>query len=175
MEELARKAVSGDPAAERELFEQLLERFRYLAKRRIGEEDCEDLAQEACATVFEKYRQEQFTVGFLAWAHGVLRMKIGNYLQKKRRKGEREAELVEEVDTPSHRVDPTLKRHLLDCLHELIRAGGQYARILNLAHQGFATAEVCARVGITANNYYVTLSRGRSMLKDCLQRKGVSA
>jgi RNA polymerase sigma factor (sigma-70 family) len=175
MEELARKAVSGDPAAERELFEQLLERFRYLAKRRVGEEDCEDLAQEACTTVFEKYRHEEFTVGFLAWAHGVLRMKIGNYLQKKRRTGEREAELDEDVDAPSHEVDATLKRHLLDCLRELIQAGGYYARILNLAHQGYQTAEICRRVGITANNYYVTLSRGRSMLRDCLQGKGVSA
>ena len=175
MNDLAQKAIGGDSTAERELFQQLLERFRYLAKRRVGEENYEDLAQEACTTVFEKYKDEDFTVGFVAWAHGVLRMKIGNYLQKKRRTGERETELVDDIGAQQREIDTSLKRYLLDCLRELVQAGGYYARILNLAHQGYATDEICERVGITANNYYVTLSRGRSMLKDCLQTKGVSA
>jgi len=176
MEALAKKAIGGDAAAERQLFEKLSERFRQLAKLRVGEEYCEDLAQEACATVFEKYRNETFTVGFPAWAHGVLRMKIGNYLQKKTRMSGRELEIDETVEKSRARdVDPDLKRFLAECLRELIRTGGHYARILNLVHQGYGTADICERLSITANSCYVSLSRGRSMLKHCLEGKGVRA
>lgn len=176
MDALAEKARAGDASAERQLFEKLHERFRYLAKRKVGEESCEDLAQEACATVFEKYRNETFTVGFLPWAHGVLRMKIGNYLQRKRRMAGREDELGEETDfRAGAAVDPDLKRFLLECLRELVRSARQYARILNLSYHGYGTEEICGRLGIKANHYYVALSRGRTRLQRCLQGKGVSA
>ena len=174
MEELANKAIAGDAAAEQQLFAKLLERFRYIAKLRIGEEHCDDLAQEAATTVFEKYKTENFSVSFQAWAHGVLRMKIGNQLQKKKRSIDREADMGEDFDPAQKAPDSDLKRFLLDCLQQLIGVKREYARILNLAHHGFTTAEICERAGITANNYYVTLSRGRVMLKDCLETKGVA-
>ena len=44
MEHLVEKAKSGDKAVEREIFDYLFVRFKYLAKRRIGETDCVDLA-----------------------------------------------------------------------------------------------------------------------------------
>jgi RNA polymerase sigma factor (sigma-70 family) len=176
MEELAQKARGGDAVAEKQLFEKLSERFRYLAKLKIGEEHCEDLAQEACMTVFEKYKEETFKVGFLPWAHGVLKMKIGNYLQKKGRKADREQDMGEDADIGTSRpANPDVKRFLLECLRELIKAGGHYARILNLSYQGYGTDDVCERLGIVPNNYYVALSRGRTMLRRCLESKGVTA
>jgi len=176
LEDLVAKARAGDAAAEKELFQKLLVRFQYLAKLKIGGEHCEDLAQEACITVFEKYKTETFKVGFLPWAHGVLKMKIGNHLQKKNRKAGREQEITDEFDMPSvDAVDPDLKRFLMECLHKLVDAGGNYARILNLAYQGFGTSDICDRLGIRPNNYYVTLSRGRTMLRDCLETRGVTA
>ncbi len=174
MEELAQKARGGDLSAEKLLFEKLLVRFQYLAKRKIGAECSEDLAQEACMTVFEKYKNETFTVGFLPWAHGVLKMKIGNFLQKKQRMTGRELDLNEEFNAISPDVDPILRRSLIDCIRELAKTGVQYARILNLSFQGFTTEDICNRLRIKANNYYVILNRGRSKLRLCLQGKGVS-
>ncbi len=69
-------------------------------------------------------------------------------------------------------VDPDLKRFLMECLHQMIKTGGNYARILNLSHQGFGTTDICDRLGIRTNSYYVALSRGRIMLRDCLESKG---
>ena len=174
MEELANKAIAGDAQAEKQLFEKLLVRFQYLAKLKAGEDNCYDLAQEACITVFEKYKQQNFTVSFTAWANGVLKMKIGNYLQRKDRQKPRETVINEET-SPDLRVsaDPNLKRFVLDCLKELAKLGGNYARILNLSYHGFETAEICAKIGIKPNHYYVTLSRGRSQLRTCLETKGV--
>jgi RNA polymerase sigma factor (sigma-70 family) len=176
MEDLVEKARAGDTAAESRLFAELSERFRTIAKLRIGEAHSEDLAQEACATVFEKYKTESFTIGFLPWAHGVLKMKIGNYLQKRNRWSERVQGIGDEVDVGvSTDVDPDLKRFLMDCLKEITGAGGNYARILNLSYQGFATGDICERLRISANNFYVALSRGRSILRRCLEAKGVTA
>jgi RNA polymerase sigma-70 factor, ECF subfamily len=176
MEELVKKARAGDSTAEKQLFEKLLVRFQYLAKLKIGENNSEDLAQEACITVFEKYKDESFTVGFLPWAHGVLKMKTGNYLQKKKRLADRQQEIGEDADfVDRDAVDPDLKRFLMECLSKLKKAGGNYARILNLSHQGFSTNDICDRLGIRANSYYVALSRGRVMLRDCLESKGVVA
>jgi RNA polymerase sigma factor (sigma-70 family) len=174
METLATKAIAGDAQAEKQLFEKLLVRFQYLAKLKVGEDNCYDLAQEACITVFEKYKQQTFTVSFTAWANGVLKMKIGNYLQRKDRQKTREAVINEEI-SPDPRVstDPNLKRFVLDCLKALVKLGGNYARILNLSYHGFETAEICTKIGIKPNHYYVTLSRGRSQLKTCLEAKGV--
>ncbi|NIO21904.1 MAG: hypothetical protein GTN76_14535, partial [Candidatus Aenigmarchaeota archaeon] len=81
MDELLSKAREGDEKAERELFQYLFVRFKALAKRRIGEGEAEDIAQEACLTVLEKYKTQTFTKGFETWAYGVLKMKIGNYMQ----------------------------------------------------------------------------------------------
>ena len=89
MDELLAKVKAGDQAAEKQIFQILHVRFRLLAKRRVrGEESAKDIAQDACATVLEKYKTEEFTISFEAWAYGVLRMKIGNHFQ--RLKAERE-------------------------------------------------------------------------------------
>ena len=174
MEDLAKKAISGDSAAEKQLFEKLLVRFQYLAKLKIGEEHSQDLAQDACMTVFEKYKTEQFTVSFEAWANGVLRMKAGNYLQKKRRMAGREEDLEGFSDVGVAPADADLKRFLMECLRRLVDTGGQYAQVLKMAYEGHASGEICGALGITSSNYYVILSRGRSLLKGCLHEKGVA-
>ena len=84
MKQLLERALVGDKEAEKELFQYLFVRFKLFAKQKgRGVQDAEDIAQEACVTILEKYKSQSFTAGFEAWAYGVLRMKIGNFLQKK--------------------------------------------------------------------------------------------
>ncbi|UCC43318.1 MAG: sigma-70 family RNA polymerase sigma factor, partial [Candidatus Zixiibacteriota bacterium] len=119
MQHLVIKAKQGDKAAERQLFESLSVRFVLLAKRRIGEEHCKDIAQEACITILEKLKTEAPEENFEAWAYKVLRNKIGNYLQSQnlRKKTMLQSEHIEDLDRPSTgEVDPVLRRRLLDCL-----------------------------------------------------------
>ena len=49
-----------------------------------------------------------------------------------------------------------------------------YARIVNLRYQGFTTDEVCERLSISSDQYYVYIGRGRNMLRSCLAEKGVA-
>jgi RNA polymerase sigma factor (sigma-70 family) len=172
VDNLVSRARQGDREAEAEIYQYLFERFASLAKRRIGsKEDAEDLAQEACVTVIEKYRSETFTKGFAAWAYGVLRNKIGNYLQLARVK-QRHLPLHSSSGVAGQRsnvqIDTLLRRNLIECLRRLAKSHLSYARVLNLVHQGFTTGEICSRLRITPNQMYVTLSRGRSLMEECL-------
>ena len=173
MEHLLLKAKAGDKLAEKQLFEHLFVRFKYLSKRNIEIEDCEDLAQEACMTVLEKYKDEKFTVSFTAWAYGVLKMKIGNYLQSKRRMSGKQSPLNEEINlSMDSTTDPDLLRMLTECIKKISNTYIRYARALNLNYQGYSTEEICRKLKITNGNYYVILNRGRAMLKECLENGG---
>ena len=172
MDKLLARAKEGDEKAEKELFQHLFVRFKALAKRRIGEGEAEDIAQEACLTVLEKYKTETFTKGFEAWAYGVLKMKIGNYMQglmvkQKALAPESVADQAQKLASTEHDYD--LKRKLIDCLKQIIIRNRIYARALNFIHQGYKVDEICLRLKIKANNFYVILNRGRRLLKTCLE------
>ena len=175
MHQLLEKARQGDSRAEQSLFEYLRVRFVYLAKRRIGEGDAEDIAQEACITVLEKYKSGTQPDTFEAWAYGVLRRKIGNYLQSR---AVRQRTLVNGEDiesmagSSSREADPTLRRQLIDCLRGMVKAHPRYARVLNMVYQGYQTDEICRRLHVTPNHLYVLLNRSRKVLDECLNDKG---
>lgn len=176
MKELIARALAGDRQAERQLFERLTVRFRYIAKRYIKDDDAEDIVQDACVTIIEKYKTQQYSSGFEAWAYGVLKMKIGNYLQKLKtvRKNivDRQAMDSQAAAVSSHE-GIELKRMLIRCLKKIYNTHPHYARVLNLAHQGYSTDEICGMLQIKPNYMYVILNRGRKMLKKCLENDEV--
>lgn len=175
LQQLLLKAKQGDKAAEAQIIEYLRVRFVLLAKRRIGEENCEDIAQEACITVLEKLKTESPDDMFEAWAYRVLRNKIGNYLQSTnlRQKKMVSTEQIDYLERPAtEQVDPVFKRRLIDCLKKLIKSNRRYARVLNFAHQGYDTEEICRRMDMKSNHLYVMLNRSRKMLSDCLDGGG---
>jgi RNA polymerase sigma factor (sigma-70 family) len=176
VKELLAQAKQGDKKAEEEIFRFLYERFAFIAKYRLGREEARDISQDACMTILEKFRAEKMPENFEAWSYGVLRMKIGNFLQKRE---VRQKVMVDEIhiggaaeqaDVPPN---PELKRKLLDCLRKIVRAYPRYARAMNLVHQGYKTNEICDRMGLNAGNLYVILNRGRSMLSRCLNKGGI--
>ncbi|MDH3892307.1 MAG: sigma-70 family RNA polymerase sigma factor [candidate division Zixibacteria bacterium] len=167
------KALSGDRKAEEQLFRILRARFLTVAKRRVREPDeTEDVVQRACATVLEKYKSAEFHQGFEAWVYTVLRMKIGNYLQSKKTRAERQ------VDDPNNermatkasvQPDWNLESALVECLKKMVMIRRQYARALSLTYQGYGAGEICSRLKVSRNNMYSILNRGRSMLSECLE------
>ena len=173
MENLLKQAKAGDQAAENELFSRLLVRFRIFAKHRVMDSlDAEDLANDACLTVIQKYKDENITENIMAWSFGVLKMKIGNYLQKQRvRKKTKYLDFQDEKNQPASytEFDPDLRIRMINCLKSLVSKYSKYARVLNLVYQGYGTQEIIGKLGITRNNLYVILNRGRSLLKSCLE------
>jgi RNA polymerase sigma factor (sigma-70 family) len=171
MKELIARAIAGDSHAEREIFERLTVRFRFIAKRYMRDENAEDVAQDACLTILQKYKKQNFETGFEAWAYGVLRMKIGNFLQKQAtvKKNIADGQMIEnQAEISQSREDFELRRRLLLCLKKINRSHHLYARVLNLTHQGYTTDEICGMLQIKSNYLYVILNRGRKMLRKCL-------
>lgn len=169
--ELYQAARSGDRAAESELLETLSARFRLFAYRRVwNDEDAAELVQDALLVVVREYRQLQVEKSFAAWAYQVMENRL---LSHSRSQGTRRGVVRQspegEPEGTSPDPRPELKRKLMDCLKKVARANRRYARILNLHYQGFTTEEVCGRLGLTANNCYVLLSRARTMLERCLE------
>jgi RNA polymerase sigma-70 factor (ECF subfamily) len=164
---------AGDKGAEKKIYEHLFVRFRAIAKQRIrNASDAEDLAQEACLTVLDKCRGESFSGSFGAWAYGVLRNKIGNYYQSMRRQRETFDGGLASGDDNRHSApaaDPDLLRCLLDCLRKILAAQPRYGRALNLIYQGYSTDAASERLGVSTGNLYVILSRGRALLRKCLE------
>jgi RNA polymerase sigma factor (sigma-70 family) len=174
LNKLVIRAKHGDKSAENEIFEHLSVRFRAFTKQVIrGEQDAEDIAQDACAIILKKYKTESFSSSFPAWAHGVLRMTIGNFLQKNKTEkklivSEYENKCTfESLEQP---VDFDLRRRLNNCASQIIGSYRRYARVLNLIHQGYRVKEICDRMSISSPNLYVILNRGRSILKECLEK-----
>jgi RNA polymerase sigma factor (sigma-70 family) len=174
METLLLRARQGDKDAENEIFETLLVRFRLFAGQKIGDREAvEDIAQKACLTVLQKYKTQEFSVGFEVWAYGVLRMNIKGYYHQVIAERDRSAPgiSIETVKAPEpENVDPHIELMLLKCLEKVVRVNPRYARILNLVHLGFKSDEICQKMKITRNNFYVTLNRARSLLWTCLNQ-----
>jgi len=170
------KALAGDEQAEKELFQYLIVRFKSIARRRIGVEEYEDLAQEACKTVLEKYKKVTYTESFQQWAYGVLKNKIGSYLQGKLQKQKKS--ITETEGRPLFRSSPReslvdLERQLIHCIKKIIKKNVVYARVLNLVYHGYTKEEICRRLRVEQSYLYVILNRGRNMLRKCLKTGGI--
>lgn len=173
LDDLLHRARQGDPTAEKEMYQYLFVRFARIAKRTVGsDQEAEDIAQAACLTVLDKYKTCNFEKGMAAWAYGVLKMKIGNYLQSARVKLEVTAEGLHDGSSVLAAVapdNPHLRASLLECLKLLIKENQRYARVLNLRYHGYETEEICRRLEITRSNLYTITSRSRDALRECLE------
>ena len=167
-------ARSGNQKARAELFEILSVRFAVIAKHRIwSDSDAEDVVQEALTTIAERFEEIEIALSFRAWAHKVLDNKVLSSYKAKQARMSREdsAEPIEQIAS-SKEIDPNLEAALIKCLSKVSSVSVNYARILNLCYQGYKTDEICDRLGVTANYFYVILFRARSLLKQCLENGG---
>jgi RNA polymerase sigma-70 factor (ECF subfamily) len=164
------RACQGDKSAEDRLFEHLTVSFRLLARRKVRtEEDSEEVVQEALKAIAEAFRTVELKKSFAAWAHSILHHKIVDYVRARRPREDQHTQGAQAGRwCASASLDPAFEVRLLDCLRKVARANMRYARLLNLHHQGYTTAEICERFELTTTNFYVTLSRARNMLAACL-------
>ena len=175
MDQLVERARRGEPQAEQQLFSELFVRFRRFAERKAGPDSAEDVAQEACITVLNKFKSQQLEGDFFGWAHGVLRMILRRHHRTESVRKKREFRMPEHFELPARRPSqPMLRQHLMDCMRQLVRQQKKYARIYNLHQLGYSAKEVCDKMGLNVNTYYVYLGRGRAALEECLTGKGLS-
>lgn len=171
--ELFRQSQAGEKSAEEELFAFLAERFRLFLRHKIADaRDAEDVMQEALAVVASKYRSLPSDCAIVGWAHGVLNFEVLRYYRTKGLRKVRNLQLPdEETVFNGWECEPDLVDAIIHCLVRLHKVNPKYARILNLHYQGYTPEEVCSRLGVSINHYYVLLSRARSQLRQCLSKE----
>ena len=174
MQALVTAIYAGDKQAEQVLFRELFVRFELFMLKRADEGIARDIAQDACVTVFEKFREKVSAEEFLPWSYGVLKMTAKRHAQIESRRQAREMHLPEGFEIPDRKSpDPMLRPHLKHCLEWLVRTHRRYARIFELHWHGCSTAEVCSELGLNSAQYYVYLGRSRRLLQDCLKERGI--
>ena len=164
-------AKQGNKVAEQKIFEYLRVRFILLAQRRIDGEVAEDIAHEACLTVFEKYQDSPSDVEFLAWAHQILRNKIGSHLRNTNYRNGivHSSDCIEDIiDRKTSNENHEFRMTIIACLRKMAVSFPQYIRILNLSNQGYGAEEICRKLGIKPNYFYVLLHRCRGWLFNCI-------
>lgn len=170
--DLHRATESGEKGPEERLFQALTVRFRVFVLRKVGDQGAaEEIVQEALMTIARLYRQEKFDTSFSAWAYNVLKNRLKDHFRRSRRESDRMEFRAETPQPPADWTpDPTLESRLVECLRQISRRSPIYARALNLKHLGYEASEICDRLKVTANHFYVSLSRARSLLKHCLEK-----
>lgn len=172
--DLVLRAGRGDKSAEQDLMRHLSVSFRLFAQHRVwNDQDAEEVVQDALVTILSKYRGIEFETSFAGWAYQVLNHKILDYVKKKQtRKKLDEQVAADTAAAPQRSADPGLRQRLIDCFRKLGRSNVRHARILNLHRQGYGTGEICRKLGLTENNFYVLLMRARRALEICLGKDG---
>ena len=168
------QTLTGDPDAEKHLFEALDARFRLFVRRRIrNTDDGNELVQNTLMAIKTEYKSTTISLSFAAWAYKVLDNRIMAYFKAQIRTRDRlvsidDAAIEQSLAAPA--IDFELRRQLMSCLERIGKANHNYAKVLNLKVQGHSTQEICAQMKITTTNLYSILSRARSMLERCLEK-----
>lgn len=174
--ELYDRARAGEQAAEERLFAHLTVSFRLFAQQRIWDKaDAEEIVQEALMVIADKYLELEIESSFSAWAYRVVHNKIMDFTKTSKKRAELlERETAANPGETAWRPDPLLRIQLMRCFHKIDAVNRRHARILNLYYQGYSTTEICEKLKMTPNHFYVTLSRARSMLEVCLEKGEVT-
>ena len=173
---LYHRSRDGDSEAERRLLEHLTVSFRLFTQHRIRDrQDAKEIVQDALMTITEKHKSMVFESSFAAWAYKILTNKILDHVKINRSR----RSLMEQIagssnPQPVQNPDPELRTRLIDCFRKISNTNNRHARILNLHYQGYTTGEICKKLKISQNNFYVLLSRARAALEICLDKGGPS-
>lgn len=79
------EAKSGAADAREEICRVLYTRLMEVARRRLPDEDAQDVVQESMLFIVDRIEQHETPESLLGFAHGVLRNKIGNFYNKRNR------------------------------------------------------------------------------------------
>jgi RNA polymerase sigma factor (sigma-70 family) len=153
-----------------------------LARRRVGEEDVEDVVQSTLRVVAERgLSAESSAVDGLppvAWCFQVLRNTIGNHYkrQRTRRKHMEDGSDLEGLHAVSPGSEMGSRERLLTLertLDEIEQRDEQCGGLLRRSIDGLSPQEIADERGLEMNALYQRLYRCRQRLRELLRERGV--
>ncbi len=167
--ELVARAASGDPDAQRALYDAHVDRVYRLAYRMAGDDDlARDFTQDTFIRAFGKLGEFRGESSFGTWLHTIAMSVALNGLRKVKRLRTRETSLegAESLGVTPRVADPDLR----DRLHAAIDALPQGYRTVFVMHdvEGFTHEEIGRALGIESGTSKAQLFRARARLRERL-------
>lgn len=167
--EVIARAASGDPDAQRALYDAHVDRVYRLAWRLAGDDDlARDFTQDAFVRAFQRLGEFRGDSAFGTWLHAITVSVSLNGLRKVKRIRAREAPLehAESIGGTARRADPDLRQRL----HAAIDALPTGYRTVFVMHdvEGFTHEEIAASLGIQPGTSKAQLFRARAKLREAL-------
>jgi RNA polymerase sigma-70 factor (ECF subfamily) len=146
----------------------------YILSMGVAPADAEDVLQDSASIMFSKIDQFKEGTNFRAWAYAIVRNEILRYFSKAKKKplsltdeayGDIEHLATDESEVPSIEL-----KALIMCLEGL----GDKARdmVMMRYRDNMQVKGIADELGRPANSVYVTLSRIRKKLQECIARAG---
>ncbi|MEM9291434.1 MAG: sigma-70 family RNA polymerase sigma factor [Acidobacteriota bacterium] len=173
LEGLLGRVQSGDLQARQSILVFLQARLLPLAKRRVAEADAEDLLQETLLVFDAELDRITSPEAVLAFAHQVLRNKIGNYYRKRDRRRVHHVD-YEAAPEPSATIDADLEvaeleRVLVRALARLGEKRPRCRQIFDGIRAEKEIKEIALQLGIPRARVDDRLYRCRRALKEILR------
>ncbi len=133
----------------------------------------DDVLQETFLTVSKKADSFEIGTNFPRWACAIARLKVLEALRGEKRNLRSLSEDAVEALTASHEIpEQAFRVEILDsCIAALPPA---MKRSVELRYTGdHKPAEIARIIGWTVEAVYVTLSRARTLLRECIERKSL--
>ena len=166
--ELIARARSGDPAAERALYDAHVDRVYRLAYRLAGDDElARDFTQETFIRAFERLDTFRGDARFSTWLHAITTSVSLNGLRKtKRFRSQTSLEAADSVASTARNAEPDLKVRL----HAAIDALPDRYRTVVVMHdvEGYTHEEIAETLGMEVGTSKAQLSRARAKLRETL-------
>jgi RNA polymerase sigma-70 factor (ECF subfamily) len=167
--QLIQRALEGDPAAERQLYDAHVDRVFRLTYRMTGDDElAQEFTQQTFIRAFDKLGQFRGDAALSTWLHSIAVSVVYNGMRKVRRSRQRHVDLEEMVSLGSNPggVEPDLKRRLMAAIDELPTG----YRTVFIMHdiEGYKHHEIATALGVETGTSKAQLSRAREKLRTAL-------
>lgn len=167
--QLVARAIEGDPAAQRELYDTHVDRVYRLAFRVAGDDDlARDFTQEAFIRAFDRLPTFRRESSFGTWLYTITMSVALNGIRSVRRLRTREIPLdaAESLGKRDRVADPDLKVRLQKAIEDLPTG----YRTVFLMHdlEGYTHEEIGQVLGIQSGTSKAQLFRARARLREVL-------
>jgi RNA polymerase sigma-70 factor (ECF subfamily) len=173
---LIAKVRTGDPKAERMLYDQHVDRVYRLAHRMTGDAAlAEDLTQETFLRAFARLADFRGDAALATWIHAIAVRVVLNALRKVRRLRRYETDLADDAGDrlATEPDDPELRRRL----HRAIARLSDELRLVFVMHdvEGYKHTEIAAALAVPVGTSKNRLFRARRSIRAALAGDGGAA
>lgn len=162
---LIERAIDGDEAAAREIYDTHVDRVFRLCYRMAGDEQlAREFTQDSFVRAFDRLRQFRGDAALSTWLHSITVSVTLNGLRRVKRIRSRERDLEVAPSGRGPRVEPDLKERL----HRAIDGLPDIYRVVFVMHdvEGYTHDEIGDALDVAAGTSKARLFRARRMLRE---------